>query len=184
MVIAIIAILAALLLPALSMAKLKAQRIKCVSNLKQLVLAAVMYQSDTGKPIDYPDASSLWMKTLLEYQAKVDQIRLCPSASVTNRPAGQGDAAHAWYWGTLQGRPLTGGYAIKGWLYPFRGGTQLYFPSDGAKCFGNDAQIPHPTLTPFFVGAVWPDLWPKATDQPTGDLYSGGTIVAQEIQRA
>src|ERR1017187_2192626 len=50
-VIAIIAILAALLIPVLAKAKLRAQGIVCLSNMKQLQLAAIMYGSNNGDSV-------------------------------------------------------------------------------------------------------------------------------------
>lgn len=52
-VIAVIAILAAMLLPALGMAKLRAQSIYCMNNLKQLQLAIEMYADENKQK--FPD---------------------------------------------------------------------------------------------------------------------------------
>ena len=50
-VIAVIAILAALLFPALNKAKQKAQGIPCLANIKQLTLAWTLYASDNEERI-------------------------------------------------------------------------------------------------------------------------------------
>ena len=47
-VIAVIAILASLLLPALAKAKESARRVRCASNLKQILLAAGIYTDENG----------------------------------------------------------------------------------------------------------------------------------------
>jgi prepilin-type N-terminal cleavage/methylation domain-containing protein len=56
-VIAIIAILAAMLLPALSKAKIRAQGISCLSNIKQLQLAWILYTGDFQEKVP-PNPSS------------------------------------------------------------------------------------------------------------------------------
>ena len=73
-VIAIIAILAALLLPALNSAREKARSIQCVSNLKQLSTAQLMYaDADAGNRIAYAnaydsemDVNISWVRLLIE----------------------------------------------------------------------------------------------------------------------
>src|SRR6185369_5676874 len=62
-VIAIIAILAAMLLPALSRAKLKAQGVHCINNTKQLMTAWRMYSEDSRDflPFAYGGAAYTWV---------------------------------------------------------------------------------------------------------------------------
>src|SRR5260221_7610711 len=88
-VIAIIGILAALLLPVLNTAKLKAQRISCLSNVKQLSLGSFMYAQENSRHAGIETSAfpgGNWMGTLNEY-AKTKGILICPSAPVRQPPA-------------------------------------------------------------------------------------------------
>ncbi len=112
-VIAIIAILAAILFPVFARARENARRTSCLSNLKQMGLAAMQYTQDydelyphyinkfpsTAAAIPAPEGGNpwyagywYWPEILFPYH-KSEQIFYCPSSPDSDRASTKGNAA-------------------------------------------------------------------------------------------
>lgn len=186
-VIAIIAILASLLLPALSQAKAKSKSIGCINNLKQISLANFMYFSDANKPVHYDNWPDLWMeKLMVQYQA-INKVRTCPTApersptELRKDPSAWGTVTRAW---NVDGTTTNyqGSYALNGYFYT----DDPY--SDPKKRFRSETDIKYPSQTPVFADAIWVDAWPLETDLPavnlfTGDQFAGGGLSRIAVPR-
>jgi prepilin-type N-terminal cleavage/methylation domain-containing protein/prepilin-type processing-associated H-X9-DG protein len=82
-VIAIIAILASLLLPALSRAKAKGKQAACINNMRQIGLSMRMYADDNEGMLPTTThggaTNASWIYQFSGYVGNVDRIRLCPA---------------------------------------------------------------------------------------------------------
>ena len=84
-VIAIIAILAGMLLPALSQAREKARRINCAGNNKQIGLALRMYTSDNDE--NFPGTNNAAGLDLLNQQGYLTTMKVFTCPSTTTAPS-------------------------------------------------------------------------------------------------
>ena len=110
-VIAIIAILAAMLLPALSAAQRRAQEGVCLSNLREMSMANILYAGDYNGTLLQPQAGgpygykAEWIGGLIDYSSRITNALLCPAASIpVINPAQQGISVYS-----TAGNPQGGG---------------------------------------------------------------------------
>lgn len=184
-VIAIIAVLATLILPALSSAKLRAQQITCLNNTKQLAQMEILYQQDYGKGVlAFQDTwAPGWAYPHGVMNSGSSDFRICPLArdlrpviggGVEQQAFESGTAVNPWRYGSegVVSLDSTGTYAVNGWFdTPPTIGPNLGAIIDKFFLFASSAQ--HPAETPLFMDSVCWSVCPDTNDMATGDLFFG-----------
>ncbi len=184
-VIVIIALLAALILPALSRAKMKAQQIACLSNQRQIGLSYQVHrdQDEPGR-LDGPSVMDWYGGE----EGRPELGWICPSAPAIKVPGASmnpvdtvGTVRSAWQNTQLEQslflpavyghEPRTGSYAVNAWLAqgPRHGvsvpATQLQF--------GNESCVVQPSATPVVADGLSWWVWPRAAELPASNLVFG-----------
>jgi prepilin-type N-terminal cleavage/methylation domain-containing protein len=165
-VIAIIAILAAMLLPALSRAKLAGQRIACLNNLKQMSLARHIYTDDNQGSLILAVANEASVNTTIPTGS--NKVLLCPSthvptgaqAVVSPGSSGWGTADTTYLGSTTPPVTPPGSYAINGWL------AVDHTPVDSLPqdFYRKEADLKAAATIPMFLDSTWYYIFPLETD--------------------
>jgi len=190
-VIAIIALLIAILIPALQRVRKQAKGVICLSNLKQWGTIFTMYTDDNNG--SFPTRRSgygRWINVLYDYYSRNDEIRVCPMATkIANPDAGGsgslgigGDKFTSWgKLGVSTSRPggkygpagTWGSYGINGWVY-VPGEPTVY--GKLAEDFWRSPNVKGVSDIPLFLDCWFWCGWPDNFDTPPsfdGERWSG-----------
>jgi prepilin-type N-terminal cleavage/methylation domain-containing protein len=172
-VIAIIAILMAILMPALSRVKKQARRSACLMNLHSWAQIWKMYCDDnSGRFLsgssdkDGMGSGRWWIVPIARQYGVAPKIRVCPQAT---KPAGVGTVANfsfrAWETKTATDDYI-GSYGVNGWMCNPPAGATTVWGRSGVADHWRTPDVKGASTVPMFVGGWWVDFWPKQTDQP------------------
>jgi prepilin-type N-terminal cleavage/methylation domain-containing protein/prepilin-type processing-associated H-X9-DG protein len=170
-VIAIIALLMAILMPALARVRKQAEAVACMANLKQWGLSFAMYCGENEGRFCSRDGSNDWFETYEKYYQNHD-LRLCPSATLPYLEGGRNP-----FCAFGESPDDKGSYCINLWTSDEEG------PEDNFQAFWRTPDVKGGDTIPVFGDSNWGNADPLHKDDPPefeGDLYEPN---ANEMKR-
>jgi prepilin-type N-terminal cleavage/methylation domain-containing protein len=173
-VISIIAILMAVLMPALRKARSQAQGVICLSNLRHWGQIFTMYAGDHDGSFQrghHAGSQGTWMVSLSNYYSDLDEFRVCPTATKTwfviedgkEVPGPGRDKGTFTAWGVFLGKTWQpegsyGSYGINGWIENPRD-EDLEPDKDKTSYWRNINNLRNPSNVPLVMDALWVNIW-------------------------
>lgn len=174
---AMIAILAAMLLSALSRARQKSYSVVCLGNQRQISLGYAATREDGTQRLDQPE---IW-DWFVDEVGRPERGWICPAAPWRGRGSdGTVDSAWGpfvrWYFGRGQLVIITnraGSYAFNFYLLAASHLPWDWGQGPAISDFTAEQQVQHPAVTPLIADGRSPRVLPLASDPPPTNLVYG-----------
>lgn len=200
-VIAIIALLMAVLMPALQRVRKQARGVACLNRLKQWSLFFAMYVEDHNgrfmKGHTAQPTPNRWVSALGDYYKWDDELTCCPNAT---KPWVDKDGVSSGAYGTDVGvtmawgymnqdhwkKPMKGSYGVNGWCVDAPPGRE---PRGQAAWYWRGPNVAGAAYVPLFLGSQRYNGVPDSVDDPPAydgqgwDQGSGGRMIRYCLNR-